>query len=100
MERSSIPWRKLKSWWSGGEFIQYEKVAYQLGLSASSTGGNPVSQNCDDLKKLNSKNGLNIGVWSVVVRGGAKGAALGALGGAIAGNAGKGAKIDARILEG
>ena len=44
--------------------LQYQETAYQLGLSTSGAGGNPAAKNGNDVQKLNSKNGLNFGVWS------------------------------------
>jgi len=43
--------------------LQYETIAYQLGLSTPGTG-DPSDAKGDEWGKMNSKNGINIGVGS------------------------------------
>jgi len=44
--------------------LQYEKATYQLGLSTPSTGSRSDAKD-DESGKMNSKNGINIGVGSI-----------------------------------
>ena len=46
--------------------LQYEKTSYKLGLSTPSTR-DPSDAKGDEWGKMNSKNGINIGVGSTIV---------------------------------